>query len=424
MKPLFKAVSIVVLLVAMMGTIVLVKNNQETRRGATVNETFSSILPNTLFLNFGQEFTVNVWLNTGNNVDKMAGAEFKVVYDRTKLKYLSIEPQSGYTLINDQSMVNMIDLNGESYLDIRLLTMGTELVSAINVAKIKFQAINSGEGELLIQQGKIMITGQNSTWEIASNEPSNYKIGTVSIMNPPTSTPVVIRGGCGWCGRECVDNRMGKPCIDIAPPEGMVCTMDAGGVCIIKPDDGLPSVVPTTKLITTVPTRRPTLVPTRTPTLAPTSRPSAIPTTISPGNGACGTRCANNASCITGMICAPIWWPCVQIPTTLISKIQGNLTLSQTEVSLMLENCPEAQKMLPANYETLTQVKLPTFYGLCRNQTCVNCQCGSLTGVPTRGQEPTRRPTTSVVPTVKPPQLDSSTTSFWKKLFDSIFKNR
>ncbi len=515
MKSFFKIVSVVVLLVALVGAIVLVRNNQETRRGAAANDTFSTILPDTLTLNPGEEFNVSVWLNTGSNTDKMAGAEFRVNYDRTKLKYLGLEPQSGYTLINDPASVEVTDSVGNSYLDIRLLTMGTEMASAINVAKVKFQAVNNGEGSLLVQQGKIMISGQSSTWEIASNEPSSYKIGQVATATPTyepfptrpaTITPiatVVPVGGCGWCGRECISNAIERLCIEVAPPEGMVC-LESHGECVAV-EEKVPVVTPKDtcenlwwfdddnkecsmkqfcglyvyqslrtfptqeECLVALPTRVPTRGITKTPMLTPsincknlwwfdetvkncslksfcenylyksmrtyatreeclaaitpTRGVTVVPTrvvgpTIRPVGEGCGVRCTEKGGCGEGLVCAPIWWPCAQIPSFLIGKLQTDQALTQSDVTQMLQNCPDAKKILPTNYETLTEVKLPAFYGLCRLQTCVNCQCSSVTVVPTR------RPTISVMPTVKPPQGESSSTSFWKKLFDSFFKNR
>jgi len=122
MKAIFKILSGVILLVALVGAGILVRNNQETRRGAAANETSSQILPDKVDVKSGSKFGVSVWVNTGKPSDKLVGVEAMIAYDSSKLKFVEFEAASGYTLVNDPKLLD----NGNGIVDLKMVAMGAE----------------------------------------------------------------------------------------------------------------------------------------------------------------------------------------------------------------------------------------------------------------------------------------------------------
>jgi hypothetical protein len=447
MKGLFRIVAIVILLAALAGAVLLVRRNQETRRGAAGGDTSSSILPDTMNVEPGSFFSVDAWLNTGSDNDKLAGAELRVIYDNSKVKFVSVETKSGLTLVNDPSTVEVTD-NENSYLDIKLIAMGEEKSGAVDAAKLNFQATGAGAGSMVIQ-GKVMVTGQTTTWDIASNNPANYTIGGSGTV-PKETVPVTQK--CYWCGQNCVNDAIKTACLDVLPPAGKLCTTNPDGSCEVKNEtsdtcvsdadcakgeecyqppmpDCRPEVatcaqVMPKKVCRQIPstTVKPTCVP--RPTCLDAVPACDMPelSTYCPPKGyakegemcggiagircesglickmggvgqlnplpdqsgicvreqlTCGQRCTTDAGCAKGLICAPIWWPCQTLADDIRMKLQNNEPLTKTEADTMVRYCPDAAKTMPVNTSGPTVV-MPSFYGVCRNQTCpnmVDCNC-------------------------------------------------
>ena len=238
-------------------------------------------------------------------------------------------------------------------------------------------------------KSKAGVCGDGAYRYVSSSDCTQEQNCCVPLTTParaPTVTikPIITIDRCGWCGMSCTKTNPSQYCPTVMPPEGKVC-VDVGGVCTIK-NLGSVTLIP---------------VPTITPMVNPT----------------CGTRCTNNSICGSGMICAPIWWPCAQLPATVLSKLQSDMLLIQSDVNLILQSCPDVQKILPAGYENLTQVKMPSFYGLCRSEACVNCRCG---GMPTGVTGPSVRPTISLVPTIRMPQPTAMPNSFWANFINRL----
>ncbi len=183
MKAVFKIFSFLVLISAVVGGVILVQKNQETRRGAAASETSSSILPTAISATVGQNFEAQVWLNTGKETDKLSGVEFLVIYDPAKVKYIGSEPQNGFSVLNE-----VID-DGKGTLTLKMVTLGTEKGGAVNVLKITFKSV-VGSGSLVVQKGKVLVGG--AIWEVSSNSPSNY-----SVAGGATAVPTVALGGGG-----------------------------------------------------------------------------------------------------------------------------------------------------------------------------------------------------------------------------------
>lgn len=185
MKQIFKVLSMVILLAALGGAIFLVRKSQETRRGAAVAETSSRVLPSIINSGVGQSFIATVMVDTGSTADKLAGAELAVSYDSAKLKYISLEPQGGYQMVNNLTDVD----NGAGNLTLKMVTLGDEAAGAVSLVKITFEVKTEGNSNLTAS-GKIMVTGQSTVWSIATNLPSEVKVAGSGLAASPTPTCV------------------------------------------------------------------------------------------------------------------------------------------------------------------------------------------------------------------------------------------
>jgi hypothetical protein len=555
MKGIFRVLSVVILLAALLGAGVLVKRNSDTRRGAASADTSAQVLPDVVSAKAGQTFTVDVWLNTGKSTDKLAGAEFMMGFDPAKVVFVSSAAQNGYTILAEDS-------EGGADRWFKMVAMGDEKAGAVNVVKLTFRAIAEGASTITIgKEIKLMVSGQSSTWDVTKSTGSKVDISGTGIS-------------CGWCGTACGITKPNMVCPMIAPPKDQKCVIDntgtgckvetvqktcntnadcgsnaycyqppmpacptgamckmmmpapyckactprlacmdqnpacmpdlapgappfcppgknyaqegemCGGIrgimcatgltCRYNPVDGLPNK-PTMSMAdrsgTCVRTGKPVaqegemcggiagimcatglrceygLMPEKLPaggdTTASSSRiypdqsgicvrdgkitptpaitcnwcgdscldsrlkiackmtaPPAgkacknvngkctiVPMVTPTPWGSCGQRCTQSEQCKNGMTCAPIWWPCGPMPATAMGKVQADQGLTQTDIAEMIRICPTVRTAMPSGYESMTTVKMPTFYGVCRNPKCIsstNCSC-TTTPTPTRG---------------------------------------
>jgi|GEM_PF-6996674 len=207
MKGIFKILSAGILLLALIGAMVLVRKNQETRRGAAANETNSSVLPDVITTTAGQNFTVDVWMNTGSADSKLQATEFNVGFDPNNVEYVGSEAKSGYIIIKE------VNKNGtDRYFTV--LTLGEEKSGAVDLVKLTFRAINNNSGNIKVISGKLMINGQSAMWDIAKHMGSNYSNGS----GQPTVTPVVTSVTGLQCGMRCGNVPGGAGC-----GAGMTC---------------------------------------------------------------------------------------------------------------------------------------------------------------------------------------------------------
>lgn len=504
MKGIFRVLSVVILLAALLGAGVLVKRNSDTRRGAASSDTSAQVLPDVVSAKAGQTFTVDVWLNTGKSTDKLAGAEFMMGFDPTKVVFVSSAAQNGYTILAEDS-------EGGADRWFKIVAMGDEKAGAVNVVKLTFRAIAEGASSITIgKEIKLMVSGQSSTWDVTKSTGSKIDISGTGIS-------------CGWCGTSCVVSKPNMMCTKIAPPKDQQCVIDDTGAgckvvttqktCNTNADCGsnaycyqppMPACPEGKACIEMMPAPyckacTPRLAcmdqnPACMPDLAPGSPPfcppgknyaqegeicggirgimcatglrceyglmpeklpvgdtSASSSRIYPDQsgicvkatgrltptpavtcnwcgdscidsrlkiackmtappagkscknvngkctivpmvtptpwGSCGQRCTQSEQCKNGMTCAPIWWPCGPMPGTAMSKVQADQGLTQSDVAEMIRVCPTVKTAMPSGYESMTTVKMPTFYGVCRNPKCVsstNCSC-TVTPTPTRG---------------------------------------
>jgi hypothetical protein len=389
MKRLFKGLSVIILLSALVGAGILVKENQETRRGATMAETSMSVLPDSMKVEKGKDFVLTIWTNTGKEEDKMAGMEMGIKYDAKVNSYVSAEVQSGYTLLDEGS-------EGAGYRWFKIVGMGEEKSGAFPILKINFKALSDGTDSIMVAPGaKMMITGQSSLWTVAKAFSSKVIVGDggpTDVLN------------CGWCGTSCINVNSKMMCPQVMPPAGQSCVnVDnkcvvqkkgvagegemCGGIKGIMCDTGL-----TCKYGKTGDTRNlgKPIVADETGICVKETEVKPTPTGVT--GLSCGQRCGGSTGCGAGLTCMPIWWPCeTPIPDPIWRKMSANMELDKAMMEEVLRICPAAQKVLSPSYVTDASgvkkeiVKAPPFYGVCKNPSCPtsgDCVCKPRPTVP------------------------------------------
>jgi len=180
---------------ALAGGVYLVRMNQETRKGATANQTVLSVLPDEITLDKDETVTAELWVDTGNATDKMVGGEFEVSFDRTKMEFVSAEVVMPYSLVNDSPD------SGNGPLEFKVVSMTSTLNGgAFNLVKMKFKGlVDSGNGSLT-PSGELVVEGLSEYWTVATINSSSYIIGDEVE-------------GCVEGNKKCID---GKPaeCVD------------------------------------------------------------------------------------------------------------------------------------------------------------------------------------------------------------------
>lgn len=193
MKKISKWLVMLLLVGALVAGMILVNKNQETRKGATAAETSTSILPSEITAQPGDDFKVNLWVNTGKDTDKLTGVEITVSFDAAKVKYESmvVDAASGYSLVNDIATVD----NGAGKLTLNMVAMGAEKGGAINLAKLNFKALGGGTGAIKVSVAKVLVSGQASTWDVSKHNASvilmDGPLSTAMPYEDPTITPKI-----------------------------------------------------------------------------------------------------------------------------------------------------------------------------------------------------------------------------------------
>lgn len=189
MKGIFKFIGLMVMLLAIAGGVYLTFKNQETRRGAAANATSTSVLPSTIATEAGKNFDVHVWVNTGAATDKLVGAVFVVKFDPTKVTYVSssVIPVD-YTILNTVT-------NEAGKLTFKIVSMKTEKAGAVDLVKLTFTSLG-GSGKIGVEVGgKIMVSGQGSVWDIATNNSGSYTAAPAVTVTSSFDPPTAIKDG-------------------------------------------------------------------------------------------------------------------------------------------------------------------------------------------------------------------------------------
>lgn len=388
---------VIIVLVALAAGLVLVRQNQETRRGAAYAEVEALFLPDSNKVKVGEEIVSTFMLDTKTH--KLTGVEVRIKYDAGKLELVGggdgVKPVvvgqgSGTALFRAESDVLTKSVDGEKGLiTIAGISMEEEVdkmaMGAVALIKMTFKAKSAGSAMVTLDSTyDNMATGYNpssndqtlaiktvksATYVVSSTvTPVVTQVPTATVA--PTAVPTSVALSCKWCGTSCVSSTYKGMCVDVMPPADKKC-MAQNGQCVIVG-----------------------------------AAVTAVPTVTPIGNLSCNQRCSTNYKCASGLACVPIWWPvpCGEMPPTLLKKVNQGQLLTVTDVASAVKICPEVKNLLlPAESRdnmredgtivgSITSVASPTMIGVCRNVKCLgdtDCVCGGV--IPTL--KPTATPT-------------------------------
>lgn len=155
----------ILLIVTLMAGLVLVRQNQETRRGATFANTILELLPSKKIIkNVGETVPVKVYFQTENEA-QVDGVQTVVCYGDE----LSLDESTGVVVNTDNGfesdpIVQVKDMGDGRWCATMVATSKKsvdKLKTTGEVFAINFSAVKEGEGTLTIDQAKSMVTGDN-----------------------------------------------------------------------------------------------------------------------------------------------------------------------------------------------------------------------------------------------------------------------
>ena len=249
MKNIFKTLALIIVIGAVVGAVILVQRNQETRRGAAGAESSVSVLPAITKAKVGENLSVQLMVNSGSSSEILSAVELNVSFSSDKLRFVEFSPSNGFELLTKSD-------NGNGGLSLKMVRVEKGDMGAVSVGKITFSVIKNGQATVnYLQNGlnKIVVLNQDILLY-----PSKFFGSTVTISGTgvasPTSTglepePIVTAKptatglepetlprsflSCNWCGSLCVDSRIKRACTTMLPPTGYSCVSE-NNRCVSK----------------------------------------------------------------------------------------------------------------------------------------------------------------------------------------------
>jgi hypothetical protein len=208
-----KILTIILLIVALIGGLALVSQNQEMRKGATFANTTLMLLPSEkITKNIGDEVSVKVYFQTESGA-KVDGVQTVLCYGNE----LSLNADTGVVANTDNgfeaSPIVSIKDSGIGKCATIVATSkkaADQLKTAGEVFAIKFVAASAGNGNLTLDQTKSMVTGDNpastTDKEIAVTGVTNttYQINGGATGNEPVLNYKVSFGNVKAGDAKCV----------------------------------------------------------------------------------------------------------------------------------------------------------------------------------------------------------------------------
>jgi len=229
---------------ALAGGLLLVKQNQNTQRGAYFAGTKVFMMPEEHSGQVGNEVIAQLFVETENEA-KLSSIDTQICYGNELI--ISEEDPSSQVELNKEALGTLVDATvvGEGYKCLRLVAIADlnkkpkDLKGGmVRVATIKFVAINPGEGEIKIDREKTKVGGYNPT---AGATDSALKVGEIGdsryIIQGDNilPTPVLPRScnqSCGVnssCGDGLICFPQWWPCSREMPAEILSKTQISGG---------------------------------------------------------------------------------------------------------------------------------------------------------------------------------------------------
>lgn len=163
-----KIVFTILLLVALAMGVVLVQQTQELRKGAYFAETTILLQPTEIQKNVGEDFGVQVWVNTGGDA-KVDGLQTDLCYKSSLITprnsggVVAVEPNSeaGFSSVELALVIGETDdkcfrIGVRSSADAEQLKSGM-----VKVATVYFTSVSQGAGEINMRLDKAKVSGDN-----------------------------------------------------------------------------------------------------------------------------------------------------------------------------------------------------------------------------------------------------------------------
>lgn len=223
---------IIILIAALAGAGFLVKNNQETRSGASFANVEAIFLPSEKTLKTGEKLTSTFMIDTKDRL--LTGADLRIKYEQSVLKLDSVE----VTIKENEVVLSNINQENGIY---ELVTANIEKETrglpkgVVSIVKLNFVAIANGEAIVGLDRSyKNMVTGYNeagSDQELTISQGNNaiYRVAGIEARN--TQAPREIE--CSWCGEACIETseKESFACPDVIPV-GKKC-VSQNGQCVV-----------------------------------------------------------------------------------------------------------------------------------------------------------------------------------------------
>ena len=223
----------ILVLAALIGALVLVKQNQETRRGAYFSATNLLVQPSEITGKVGDQVVAQLFVDTANGA-KINSIDTNVCFGPNL--QVNQNNLNENVELNTEALSDMIDLSYSTPSIIgggciRLVAIAKPSIKPedlksgmVRIVTFKFNAVSQGSGEVSIVKGETKVGGYNP---IVGATDSSLEIGTV------TGAKYNIGGGAGTITS--VPTCTPRPaCLDALPHP---CTMPepVGGWCPVEP---------------------------------------------------------------------------------------------------------------------------------------------------------------------------------------------
>jgi len=237
-----------VLIVALVGAGFLVKNNQETRSGASYASVEMLFLPTEKTLRVGEKLTTTFMIDTKDRF--LTGADLRIKYNKSVLKLENVEVVTIKTpypiklvkvpwlkdddeiivsnIYEDEGIYELVGATKEK--ETRYLAKGV-----VDIVKLNFVAIANGEAVVGLDRSyRNMITGYNETGldqelGISGGNNAFYKVvgPEVGVTRRPMETE------CIWCGEACIEKseKENFACLDVIPTDKRCISQN--GQCVV-----------------------------------------------------------------------------------------------------------------------------------------------------------------------------------------------
>jgi len=238
---------IVILITALVGASFLVKNNQETRSGASFANVEALFLPNEKTLKVGEKLTTTIMIDTKDRL--MTGADLRIKYDQSVLELESAEVMTGdnpsmsknpnaWLKRKDEVIVSNINNQKGIY---EIVGANTEKDTSdlpkgvVSIVKLNFVAIANGQAMVGLDTSyENIVTGYNpsgSDQELSVDKISSAIYKVAGLESRITQAPGEVE--CSWCGEACIEasEKENFACPDVIPVDKKCISQN--GQCVV-----------------------------------------------------------------------------------------------------------------------------------------------------------------------------------------------